>query len=173
MTTTTTNRIAADAIAQVLGATTGYGEVLLADIPAEQFAHMPHPNMNHPAFCIGHLAYYADCCLGMLGFEDRQSPREGYEALFKMGAECVEEDGKYPSKDELMAYYRDRFGALLTVLNEIDDSTLAGENPAEGRFKEMLPTLGGVASFMSGAHNMMHLGQVSAWRRAVGMGSAM
>jgi hypothetical protein len=37
----------------------------------------------------------------------------------------------------------------------------------------MCPTIGAVANFLLSAHHMMHLGQVSAWRRAVGLGSVL
>jgi hypothetical protein len=42
-----------------------------------------------------------------------------------------------------------------------------------GRMSEMLPTLGAAMMFMCGSHLQMHLGQVSSWRRAMGLGSAM
>jgi hypothetical protein len=36
----------------------------------------------------------------------------------------------------------------------------------------MFPTVGGAVNFLCGGHNMMHLGQISTWRRAAGLGSA-
>jgi hypothetical protein len=37
---------------------------------------------------------------------------------------------------------------------------------------ERFPTLGSVHAFYCGGHIMMHLGQMSAWRRMMGLGSA-
>jgi hypothetical protein len=34
-----------------------------------------------------------------------------------------------------------------------------------------MPTVGAAVNFMLGGHLQMHLGQVSAWRRAMGLGS--
>ena len=48
-----------DSIVRCCRVATSYGESLLGDIPEDQFAHMPHPTMNHPAFCIGHLSVSA------------------------------------------------------------------------------------------------------------------
>jgi hypothetical protein len=38
--------------------------------------------------------------------------------------------------------------------------------------KQLFPTLGSVQTFYCGGHMMMHLGQMSAWRRMEGLGSA-
>ncbi|MEY4102879.1 MAG: hypothetical protein RL461_81, partial [Planctomycetota bacterium] len=44
---------------------------------------------------------------------------------------------------------------------------------AEGVFKERFPVLGQAVLFLCNNHQMMHLGQISAWRRVMGLGSAM
>ena len=109
----------------------------------------------------------------MLGMESKVKEKQGWDLLFKAGVECVEDDGRYPGKDEILAHYLDRYRLLLDVLPTVSEEAFARENPAEGRFKEILPTIGNVAIFMVTSHPMMHLGQISAWRRAMGMGSAM
>jgi hypothetical protein len=43
----------------------------------------------------------------------------------------------------------------------------------EGRIKEIFPFVGLAINFMLNNHNMMHVGQVSAWRRAMGLPSVM
>ena len=48
-------------------------------------------------------------------------------------------------------------------------SAVAAPNPAEGRMRELFPTLGSVHCFYAGGHMMSHLGQFSAWRRMEGM----
>ncbi len=72
-----------------------------------------------------------------------------------------------------MAYYLARHEAVAEALVNVSDDVFAGENPAEGRFKEMLPTIGATVNFLMNNHPMAHLGQVSAWRRAMGMGGVM
>jgi hypothetical protein len=59
-------------------------------------------------------------------------------------------------------------GALRSTPNEVFDRP----NPAEGRMAELFPTLGSVQTFYCGGHMMMHLGQMSAWRRMEGLGPA-
>jgi len=45
-------------------------------------------------------------------------------------------------------------------------------NPLGGRMTDLFPTLGSLQSFYCGGHIMMHLGQVSAWRRMMDLGAA-
>lgn len=153
--------------------TLGYAERLLADIPADRFAHMPVPKLNHPAFNIGHLSLYPNRLFTMLGRADLVIEKPGYPALFQAGVECVEQDGRFPSKDELVAYYLERYRAMLALLPEVTDDMLSRDNPIEGRLREMFPTIGAAMCFMLNNHQMMHLGQISAWRRVMGMGPAM
>jgi hypothetical protein len=150
----------------------GYAERLTRDIPPDLFAHMPARGMNHPAFCFGHLSLYPNQVLRMLGREADVVSRPGWEALFKAGVDCVEQDGRYPAKDEILEYYFERHHSLLAAMGEVEEALLARENPAEGRMKSMFPTLGGALNFYINNHHSVHLGQVSAWRRAAGLGPA-
>lgn len=150
-----------------------YAESLAKDIPAEKFGHMPHPSMNHPAFNYGHLALYPDRLLAMIGKPELARPKAGWEELFKAGVACVEQDGRYPGKQEIVDYFLDRYRTAAEAVAATPDEVFFRPNPIEGRFKELLPTLGMVANFLLNSHVMMHLGQVSAWRRAVGLPSVM
>ena len=149
-----------------------YAERILKDIPADRFAHMPIPRMNHPAFCIGHLSLYPNRLLNMIGRKDLVREKPGYAELFQAGVECVEQDGRYPAKDELVTYYFDRYRTISELLPNISDETLQLPNPIEGRMRELFPTIGAAMNFLLNNHNMVHLGQISAWRRAAGLGPA-
>jgi hypothetical protein len=151
----------------------GYAEALLKDIPAERFAHMPHPTMNHPAFNIGHLAGYPDRVFAMVGRPELAKRREDWDKLFAAGAPCVEQDGRYPAKQEIVERFIERSRAAIDALASVPDEVHGRQNPAEGRFREMLPTIGIAVNFLLNSHVMMHLGQISSWRRAVGLPSAM
>jgi len=162
-----------DYLTHSLQRSVSYAERILKDIPADKFAHMPHPQMNHPAFCVGHLSLYPNRMFNMLGRKNLMIERPGYPELFQAGAPCVEQDGRYPAKDELLAYFFERNRALNELLPTLSDGDFARENPIEGRFRENFPTIGLAMNFLVGSHNMVHLGQISAWRRAIGMGPAM
>ena len=105
-----------DFMAFALRQTLAYAERILKDIPADRFAHMPIPRMNHPAFCIGHLSLYPNRLLNMIGRKDLVREKPGYAELFQAGVECVEQDGRYPAKDELVTYYFDRYRTISELL---------------------------------------------------------
>ena len=150
-----------------------YSELLLKDIPADKFAHMPHPTLNHPAFIIGHLSIYPNRLFTMVDHKNLVKDKPGYPELFQAGTVCVEQDGRYPSKDEIVGFYVERYTAIGNLLPTLNDEVFSRENPMEGRFKEIFPQLGLAFNFLLNNHHMMHLGQISAWRRCIGLGSAM
>ena len=152
--------------------TLGYADKLIQSIPADQFAAMPRADLNSPAFCIGHLAIYAPMVAGMIGSAEGIETPAHYQDLFKNGAPCIATPGHYPSKAELIGHFVGGWSKVAELLATVDDARLSQPNPME-QMIERLPTVGGMVSFMALAHNMMHLGQISAWRRVMGLGSAM
>jgi hypothetical protein len=175
MTTTTATTVGIGSmIAANLRMAIMYTEKLCADIPADKFGHMPCKGMNHPLFNIGHLSLYAERVLNMVGREDlarKADPK--HEELFKAGSPCVEQDGRYPSKDAVVKQFMDRYKVVADALPKVSDEVFAKPNPSGGRMTEILPTVGAAVMFMCGSHLQMHLGQISAWRRAIGLGSVL
>jgi hypothetical protein len=150
-----------------------YGIALVKDIPADRLAHMPHPTMNHAAFNIGHLAIYPNRILMLLGRNDLIVDNPRYTELFAAGKPCVEQDGRYPDKGEIVHEYIAGYRKALEILPTVTDELLAKPNPIEGRMRERFPLVGIAVNFLLNNHHMSHLGQVSAWRRAIGLGSVM
>jgi len=152
---------------------------LVNDIPAESFARLPKADgttvtINHPAFALGHLTLYPSKMLAAFGLDPTPlDPPSGYEELFAPGVECQDdpEGSIYPSKDETLAAFFDRHEKCVETIKGLRDEDF--ERPLEvERYREAFGTAGGLSSFMLGAHAGFHLGQISAWRRAMGMGSA-
>ena len=160
-------------VADSLRLTLHYGEEILKSIPAERFCEIPLNDMNHPAFCVGHLAIYANKVLEIVGRPELKVTMPFGDEHFKNGVQCVAQDGRYPSKDVIVGAFRDAWTVVLKTLPQVSDTTMRQINPMEGGMRERFPTAGSVVNFLAGPHNMMHLGQVSTWRRAAGLGSAM
>ncbi|MBX3401835.1 MAG: DinB family protein [Phycisphaeraceae bacterium] len=158
-----------------------YAEMLLKDIRPADFARFPAPggkpvHTNHPAFVYGHLAMYPQRVLEMLGQpKGLTATPADWDGLFKAGVECKDDPNgtSYPTMEKLVSFHRAAYEAALAAVSSASDAQLSAPNPGEGRMKEMFPTVGAVCNFIVAAHPMSHYGQVSAWRRCMGLGSAM
>ena len=159
-------------LAASLGTGLWYAKALLTDIDPDTFAHMPMADFNHAAFNYGHLALYPNKMLELLGRTDAQLELPFGDDLYGAGVECVEQDGRYQSMDVITGAFFAGHERLLEILPTIDPEAMDVELP-EGRAREMFSIVGNAVTFMSCSHTMMHLGQVSMWRRAMGLGSCM
>jgi hypothetical protein len=161
-----------------------YAEKLLAGVKADQAARKPHfetpasPQMvdtNHPVFVFGHLALYPARIAKMVGLDGSSlAAPAGWDDLFKAGAPCHDDpDGKiYPKLDAVAAHFFKATDGLIAAMEKLDDKALLAATGDE-KMRERFPVAGAAANFMLNNHVMMHLGQVSVWRRCFGLPSAM
>ena len=157
----------------------GYSERLLTNISATDFGRFARPGdtlieSNHPAFVFGHLSLYPSRIVQQLG-DDANAilPTEQEEQLFSKDAKCVDDpDGTiYPPMDQIVERFRSAYSVAIESLENAEDATFQNPNPTEG-LRERFPTVGGMHAFYVGGHFMVHMGQLSAWRRMMGMGPA-
>lgn len=165
-------------IADSLAVSLGYSERLLKGVAADRFARFAAPGgvvveSNHPAFIYGHLSLYAPKVLQQIGHPSPTVP-EHFNLAFSKDASCRDdaEGDLYPPMDEVLGFFREGYRMVTAALRSSDDEAFQRPNPAEGRMREMFPTIGSVQAFYCGGHMMMHLGQMSGWRRMEGLGSA-
>jgi hypothetical protein len=126
---------------------------------------------NHPSFIYGHLSLYAPKVLWQLAAPAPPIP-EHFENLFSKDATCRDESDLYPPIDEITAFFFEGHRMMAGALRSTPADVFEKPNPAGGKMAERFPTLGSVHAFYCGGHIMMHLGQMSAWRRMMGLGSA-
>jgi len=165
-------------IADSLQLSLGYADRLLKGITADRFPRFAvvggqMVESNHPAFVYGHLSLYAPKILHQIGSPAPPVP-EHFEIRFSKDAQCVDDADLdlYPSLDEIVTFFHEGHRMVMGALRSTPDEVFQRPNPAEGRMKELFPTIGSVQTFYCGGHMMMHLGQVSAWRRMEGLGAA-
>ncbi len=157
----------------------GYSERLLKDVTQEQFARFASVGgqpieSNHPAFILGHLSLYSCRIVEQLGGDASSiKPSAEFEKVFSHQAKCVDDpDGSvYPAMDQIVERYFTGLNRAIATLETADDSLFPVENPNEP-MRAKFPTIGAMHAFYVGGHTMMHLGQMSAWRRCVGLGAA-
>lgn len=142
----------------------GYGDALLKDIAPQDICRQPIEGMNHPAWILGHLAWVADRHAGYAG----DTPKlESWAARFSGGTKPTTNPSDYPAKDELIAAWHDANARLIAAASKATDETLNKPTPSD-RLRLTFPTLREFLPFSMTSHTSLHIGQLSAWRRAMG-----
>ena len=146
-----------------------YAQQLVADVPDERMCVQPVAGqvMNHAAFLLGHLAWTSDSAVGLLGGQPIGAA--AWKELVGMGATPSEDRALYPSKAELLKALEDAHGRLIAAASTATPELLA--QPAPERLRARFRTIGNALAGVMTAHESMHLGQLSAWRRAQGLPS--
>lgn len=168
-----------DMIADSLQISLRYAEMLAVGISASDFGKLARVDgrpivSNHPAWVYGHLSLYAPRVITDLGGDASAiAVPEAWDGLFGPQSECQDDaDGSiYPGKDQLVEQVLNGYRAAEAALRGADDGVFAQPNPNE-RMRSKFATLGGMENFYVGGHMMIHFGQVSAWRRMMGLGAA-
>lgn len=163
----------------------GLAEKLAVGVTQEIFARKPRfettkgetiVDCNHPAFVFGHLALYPARVLGFAGGDpSKLAVPAHYSDVFKAGVECKDdpEGSIYPEREEILGQFFRTYNGLYAELSKVEDSTLLKPHPDETIREKYFPTIGNAMVFMLNNHVMMHLGQISTWRRCFGLPSAM
>jgi len=168
-----------DVIVSSAQMTTNMIEPLASGIDPSQFGRLPMRDgtpvqTNHPAWVYGHLALYPERVLGLLGMDvSAVTAPQPWHEVFENGTECRDDPNAsiYPAKEDLVSGLKSRMEAAIEAAASAGQDALNAETPE--RYRSRFPTIGDAANFLLGGHAMFHLGQVSAWRRMMGMPSAM
>lgn len=146
-----------------------YAEQLVKDVPADQMAAQPSGVINHPAWSLGHLVVSSNHLAQILGLQSNLP--DGWGETFKTGGEPSGDLSEYPTKRRLLDSLKAQHVRNIEAVRRFDTARFAEPHPNEG-MRNYFPTVGDMIVFMMTAHEMDHLGQVAAWRRAMGLGAA-
>ena len=147
-----------------------FAKKAVEDLTDEQMCQQPKPGMNHAAWVLGHLVMERIFLKDLLKIE--QGAPEGWEALFTTKSVPMAEVGKYPKKEELIARLDETHALVEAAFLKTTDEQLDKETPHEG-LRKRFPKVGDVIVGLMTAHSGFHVGQLSAWRRAMGLKSVM
>ncbi len=145
-------------------ASVAYGKQILADIEDAQMAERPM-GLNPPAWLLLHLATAGDYAAGLLGGSGVCPADWNDKADTKKPVSSNRSD--YPGKDELVTTFEKAYQNASDLLAKATPEQLAAPQKL-GFFEKELPTVADMAGFLMVAHLAIHLGQLSAWRRATG-----
>lgn len=152
-----------------------YTKILIEDLDDVQMTTIPSNGLeNHPAFTIGHLVSGSAMVAEELGGEF-EMPDNWADLFIRKGPgdprKPDPDKGKYPSKQLLINELEHQHNKVKHLSTKVDENKLS-EN-IKWRFSNYMPTLLDLITFMCTTHESMHLGQLGAWRRAMGLDSAL
>ncbi len=145
-----------------------YARRLVADIDDARFADQSSPEVNHPAWLLGHLAISTD--LAALLLKKRTACPKAWHKLFGPGTAALPDRSLYPAKEELVRALEDGHSRVIEAIGKADPGSLAEPHalPIDD-FATSLPTKADFLTHLLTSHEAGHLGHLSNWRRQMGM----
>ena len=145
----------------------GYCKRLLADIADDEMLHQPSPDVNTPAWLLGHLAICTDYALELMG-QAKQLP-ESWGEQFGPQSKPLPDGASWPGKQELWEAHAAGHARVAAATESVQAEILARPNPLPFEFlKKALPTAGDLLGHLMTTHEASHLGHLSNWRRQMG-----
>jgi hypothetical protein len=144
-----------------------YAQKLVADLGDARLCDQPVPGraMNHAAFTLGHLAWVSEAGGNLLNAPSLGMPDR--KELFGMGSQPSSDRSIYPTKAELLGWLEAGHARLVEAVFETKAEVFT--QPAPERMRARFPTMGSLILGLMTSHEATHLGQLSAWRRALGL----
>lgn len=147
-------------------ATVTYAKTIVADIDDALMTQQPL-GLNHPAWILLHLATAADYAAKLLGGSGVCPVDWNEKADTKKPLSELRID--YPDKQVLLETFEAAYKNASDLFAKMTPESLQAPQKL-GFFETELPTVEDMATFLLVAHSNLHLGQLSAWRRATGKG---
>lgn len=144
----------------------GYLREQVAELSDADTIAQPNGIMNHPAWVMGHLTYTCQLLGGAIGLAP-WLPGDWAER-YGTGSVPVADAGLYETKRNLLAILDDAQMRIARAVEEMDDSRLDEPFPDEA-YLDVFPTMRHALTQVLVGHTANHIGQVSVWRRAMGL----
>ncbi len=145
-----------------------YARRLVEDIAPHQFLAQPAPGkiINHPAWILCHLNVYGPIVGALMRAEAFEDP---LGRPYGRGSKVTVNPHDYPDPRAIVLEFTRLHDEAATALDAMPDSRFAETTPLE-RLRATFPTIGELLVTLMVKHESFHLGQLSAWRRAMGLG---
>ncbi len=147
--------------------TADYGGRLTADLTPEQAVAQPAAAVNHAAWVLSHLNAYLPVMAALIRGDEFPDPKD-HE--FGMKSKPLADASLYAPISELRTTFLEGNQAAADALREAGPDCLDRDMTLE-RWKTIMPKTGIALSYLMLAHQNLHLGQLSAWRRVQGLPS--
>lgn len=147
-----------------------YAHMLLDGVEPAQWNTQPFAGANTPTWIFGHLAHVGNSILVRLQCEGFLE--QDWSPFFGMNSTVPSPDDEnfvqVPSPAAILDAYNTSHERVSESIPKVAPATFSMPSPHE-RLRPLLPTVGDLIGFILTSHEAIHLGQMSAWRRAMGM----
>lgn len=142
---------------------------LLADLDDDALLLRPVTGMNHIAWQVGHLISLERSMMEAVRPGVSPALPENFEANHSSATNGSEDRSLFLSKDDYLRLFDAQRQATLQILDEVSIEEM--EKPSPESLQQLAPKLG-TLFLLAGSHELMHSGQYSAVRRALGKPAA-
>jgi hypothetical protein len=153
---------------KLYGIMLGLCKLQTKDIDDAKLADLPAPGLNHPAWILTHLAICTDYAARLFG-EAPLCPKEWHQRCAP-GSTLSSERGFYASKHDLLSALEAGHARVSEAVAKATEEVLLQPHGVQLAFvKNTFPTVGDLAAHLMTTHTSFHLGQLSLWRRMMGL----
>lgn len=138
----------------------------VADVSPADMVRQPAGLPNHPAWVIGHLTLTCQQVAEVLGLPPWLAHH--YAGRYGTGSRPVADPSAYEAKTEALAALADAQARLTDVVSTLDRRRLDEPFP-DPAYAEAFPSIGHFLTQVLAGHTAYHVGQVGAWRKALGL----
>lgn len=136
------------------------------DIADTDMVAQPNGIMNHPAWVIGHLTHACQLLGGAIGLPP-WLPSD-WASRFGTGSVPVADAARYGPKATALAMLADAQSRITEAVVKLTDAQIDAPFPDES-YRHVFPTIRHALTQVLVGHTANHIGQVSVWRRAMGL----
>lgn len=140
----------------------------VADVDAADMVAQPNSIINHPAWVIGHLIYTCQMLGGAIGLP--QWLPSDWAMRFGTGSVVVADASLYETKNNALAMLGDAQSRITQTVDHLNDADLDEPFPDQS-YRVVFPTIRHAITQVLVGHTANHIGQVTVWRRAMGLPS--
>lgn len=144
-----------------------YALRLVGDLPDAHVTAQPVPGrvLNHPAWVLSHLSLYTTISAAML----RRAPfADPADHIYGSKSEPLSVAAAYPVRSKLIEQFKAAHDDAEAALLAASEDVFSSPTPLD-RWRSLHPTTGDMLVTLMVKHESAHLGQLSAWRRAMGL----
>jgi hypothetical protein len=138
----------------------------VADVSDLQLVTIPEGATNHPAWTIGHLAVVLEMIGSVVGIP--MSLPESWAKRFGRGSGAESELDLYEAKHDALKVLDENRALVIEAVSKLTDDQLNAPFP-DPSYRDVFPTVRHALTQVLIGHTAFHVGQVSVWRRAMGL----